>query len=78
MKRLKVLMIFAFMLCLSNGSTHASSEENLACTLTISGYGNVEGVGRIPITLSATAETCEEAGAQLRPSIIEMEIRLYE
>jgi hypothetical protein len=53
-------------------------ENEIQCTLTISGYANVEGMGRIPITLSATANTCDEAAAELRPSIIEMELRLYE
>jgi hypothetical protein len=57
---------------------HIKNGKEFNCTLTISGYGNVEGLGRIPITLSATAATCEEAAAELRPSIIEMELRLYE
>lgn len=51
--------------------------DDFSCTLTITGYGNVPGVGRVPITLTATEATCEEAAANLRPQIIEMEVGLY-
>ena len=62
-----------------NGENDTSKPEEIvsaeyACTLTISGYGNVEGLGRIPVTLTATEDTCEEAAANLRPQIIAMEI----
>lgn len=55
-----------------------TSSDFFECTLSITGYGNIEGVGRVPITLTATAATCDEASANLRPQIIEMELRLYE
>lgn len=45
------------------------------CKLTISGYGNLVGI-RVQLTLSAEAETCEEAAAELRAKIIEQEIRI--
>ncbi|PHN04782.1 hypothetical protein [Flavilitoribacter nigricans] len=45
------------------------------CFLSITGYANFDGM-RMEITLTAEAETCEEAAAAMKKDIIEREIRI--
>ena len=56
--------------------TALDKESMVECTLTITGFADHPILGRIPISLSATESTCEEAAAKLRPTIIELKIRI--
>lgn len=53
----------------------SSTMDEELCRLSITGYANFE-VGRIRVTLSAEAETCDEAAAELREHIIGSEMRI--
>lgn len=45
------------------------------CKLTMTGFANFSGM-RVKLTLSAEAETCVEAAAEMRTQIIDREIRI--
>ncbi|MCB0629296.1 MAG: hypothetical protein R2824_01305 [Saprospiraceae bacterium] len=62
----------------SESSFSAKTSEEEMCKLSITGYGNYGELGRVKVTVSAEAATCEEAGHQLRAEVIKREIRLYE
>ncbi|MDX1700262.1 MAG: hypothetical protein R3250_06570 [Melioribacteraceae bacterium] len=47
------------------------------CVMTIKGYIDLEGIGTIPISFTATAETCEKAGQELREAVIAFKLRIY-
>ena len=53
-------------------------EVDFECTLSATGYGTVEGLGRIPITISSTGATCEEVANYLRGQIIELQFSIRE
>lgn len=50
--------------------------EDLNCVLTVTGFANFEGLGRLQTTLTASAPTCSEAATELRAAIIKRQFRI--
>ena len=50
--------------------------EDLNCVLSVTGFANFEGLGRVQTTLRASAPTCSEAATELRAAIIKRRFRI--